>query len=1276
MSDAPSLSTAATAAAILLAASLIAAAATPGMVAGGAVAGGFAAGDSESVDSGSTGSVAIDSAAAGSVAVDSVGPEAAATDRTAVTSDPSPDSDAIAPDLRASNGTVEVVVRFAGDASPGADSGGDAGSSERSPTLSADDLKANAASAQADFESFAERKPGVTVERSFWLANAMLVTVDTESAAVERLLDVRGVKRVHENFEVTLDSATTTSGGDGSQAIGAAGPQPAVGPGTVSTTATGTNATYGVEMVRAPEVWEEFGTRGEGATVAVLDTGIDPDHPDLNVSGWAEIDKNGDVIQDDDVPYDLNGHGTHVAGTVAGGNTSGTAIGVAPEAKIHAIKVFPEDSRSASFTRVIGGMEAALNESVVGDRADILQMSLGADGYHTQMIEPVRNANNAGAIVIASSGNKGENSSSSPANVYDSLAVGAVDTKKNVASFSSGEDITTDDAWVGDPPNEWPEQYVVPDVSAPGVGINSSVPGGEYDDTYSGTSMAAPHVSGVAALMLSASTRNVSDDELFDTLRDTATHPDNASDPDDRYGTGVVDGYAAVSSITENHSNLTVTEFDAPAEIAPGETLATTATINNTGADPGAGTVEYRFNDTVGDTANVSLAPGENATVGFSYVIPSDTETNQSYDHGVHTADSNRTTAIDVVDKPLYGVTDLSAPAIVERNATLSATANVTNRGTVAGDNRTVELRLADPENASRKRALDAANVSLAAGENATIELNGTVPSEFGTGATELTVTSPEEAVSAPVRVAKAIATVNGTVTDAETNATLSGIEVHAKNENELVGETLTGADGTYAVDVPAANLTVTASNATYAPAGDSVTLSGSGDTATTNLSLSLRNGTISGVVNASDELDPPANATVTVANETGHAVATIDAAANGTYGTELRPGTYDLTADAPDFDPDDVAGVSVEPNATATQRFALGPLPATLSGTVIGADTDAPIEGATVIAAPEVGGGSVETATGAAGNYSLGADRGNYDLTASAEGYVDVTRTVSLPSNGSVEENVSLATPANFTVTDLSGPGEIERGQSADVDVTVENVGGSSDDVTVALAVSPGDASDSRSFSGVASGATRATTFSVSIADGGETGTYDVTASTPDDSESTIIEVVSGESGDDGGSGGGGSGAGGGGGSGASPSPAPPSTEDPDEPENETDGPMNETESPTNETDSPTNATDVPANVTDDPTNETDEPVNDTGEPIDDGPRDGDDQADAEDDGNDESDIGPDEPTDGASGGDDTASEDESVDGAPGFGPAVGVLALLAATLLVGRRGRRGGNG
>ena len=1159
-----------------------------------------------------------------------------------VGSDTFPDG-AVSPALRSANGTVEVVVRFAGDARVQADSSGDGGSGgpAGSATLSATDLKTGAQSAQADFESFAEGRSAITVERRFWLANAMLVTVDTDRVPVERLLDVRGVKRVHENFRIELDSVASGAGSAGA----VDGPSAPPTPESVAAASTGT--TYGVEMVRAPEVWETFDTRGGGATVAVLDTGIDPDHPDLSVSGWAEFDTDGNLVSDDvSDASDGDGHGTHVAGTVAGGNASGTAIGVAPNASIHGIKVFDDDGTNATFTRVIAGMEHATQDSEV----DVLQMSLGADGHFPAFIEPVRNARSAGKIVVASSGNRVSEPSSTPGNVYDSLAVGAVDSNRDVPSFSGGETIDTSSTWGSDAPAGWPDEYVVPDVSAPGVNVYSAEPGGRYT-RKDGTSMAAPHVSGVAALMLSAASRSVSDDELYDTLRDTANHPTNATDPDDRYGTGIVDGYAAVSTLTENRSNLSVTAFDAPAETAPRATLETTATINNAGSAPGTGTVEYRFNDTVADTATVSLDAGESATVDFSYVVPSDTEANRSYDHGAYTADSNRTVAIDVVDTPFYEVTNLTAASIVERNATLGAAATVTNLGGADGVNRSVDLRLTDPENASRERVLDAANVSLGAGENATVDLNGTVPSDFGTGATELAVASPEESVSASVRIAEAVGTVNGTVTDAESDTTLSGIEVVARNGTETVGETATGADGTYAVDVPAGELTVTASNATYAPASESVTLNGSGDTATANLSPSLRNGTLSGAVGASDGLEPPANATVTVANETGHAVASVDAAADGTYEVELRPGTYDLTASAPDFDPDDAASVTVEPNATTTENLALGSLPATLSGTVTAAETDDPIDGANVTVEPEAGGGTVETTTDTAGDYSLGTGRGDYDLTVSADGYADATRAVSLPSNGSIEENVSLSTPANFTVTDLSGPSEIEQGATADLNVTIENVGGTAGDVTVTFAVSPGDTADSRSFSGVASGATRSTTFSVSVADDGQTGTYDATASTPDDTETTSFEVVSGGTDSNSGSGGGG---GGGGGTTPAPAPAPPSTEDPN-------GPESETDSPTNETDSPTNQTDGPTNQTDEPTDGVDGPVGDE-------PTGGDEEADGEVGGGDD---GAGEPNE-ESGGDETTDEGGSTDGAPGFGPPVGVLAVLAVALFVRWRGER----
>ncbi|WP_233139126.1 S8 family serine peptidase [Halorubrum salipaludis] len=1190
-----------TAAAVLLSACLIAAAVAPG-----AVAGGFAA-DAPGTD--------------GSAAVDSQ-----SSDSAALGAGSSGGDDAVAPGLRSANGTVEVVVRFASDARLGADGGGggDAGGTGDSATLSANELKTNAASAQADFESFAQGRSAVTVERSFWLANAMLVTVDTDRVPVDRLLDVRGVERVHENFAVELDSAAAAGGADTAVPGALDGAAPTPTPKSVSTTST--DATYGVDMVRAPEVWQEFETRGEGATVAVLDTGVDRDHPDLTVSGWAEYDADGNLVSEGpDNAYDIDGHGTHVAGSVAGGNASGTAIGVAPESELYGVKVL-NNSGSGSFAQVVAGMEYATeNESV-----DVIQMSLGADGYIDGFIDPIRNARGAGKVVVASSGNSGQGTSSSPGNVYDSLAVGAVDQNRDVDSRSSGETINTTDAWGSDAPSDWPDEYVVPDVSAPGVNVYSAEPGGVYG-YKDGTSMAAPHVSGVAALMLSASTREVSDDELYDTLRETTDHPDDATDPDDRYGTGIVDAYAAVTAVTENRSNLTVTAFDAPGETAPGATVEATATVNNTGDDPGSGTVEYRFNGSVGDEANVSLGPGEEATVSFSYVVPADTETGKTYEHGAYTNDSNLTSAISVVDAPFYEVTNLTAPSIVERNATLDTTANVTNQGVVAGDNRTVELRLTDPENTSDVRVLNATNVSLGAGNATTLSLSGPVPADLTTGATTLAVGSPDDNETGRIRVAEAVGTVNGTVTDAETAETaetLSGIDVVVENGDEVVGETETAADGTYAVDVPAANLTVTGSNETYAPATATANLTGSGDTATADLSLSLRNGTLSGVVGATDGLEPPANATVTVTNETDATVAGVDAGPEGAYAVDLPPGTYAIQADAPGFASANATGVEVDPNATTTRNVELEPFDATLSGTVTAGATDDPIDGATVTV------GSDSDATDADGNYSLTLPRGEYDVTASADGYRDVSDPVSLPANGSVEADFALS-PA-FSVTDLSGPDEIEQGASGEFSATVRNDGGVPADVTVTFTDTATGVQRSATATDVEPGATRSPTFAVSVADDAATGEYDATASTPDGSRTVSFDVVEGES-TDGGGGGGGGGVGGGGTGGA------PTGGD-DEPTDD---------EPTNETDDGEEPIDEPENGTDD------EPTDD--EPVDD-PSEGDDEADESGDDTDDADAGDGDGSEGATG------EDGAEDEAPGFGALVAVLALVALAML-GRR-------
>ncbi len=1062
--------------------------------------------------------------------------------------------DAVGTGLRSATGTVEVVVRFEGDAEfgPRAASNGEG--------MSTADLKSSAESAQGDFERFAERKPGVTVERSFWLANAMLVTVDTESVAVERLLDVRGVERVHENFRVELDSAAGAGGGGGDSETAVGAPSPVAGPtaGAVSASSTSANATYGVEMVRAPEVWEEFDTRGAGATVAVLDTGIDPNHPDLTVSGWAEYDAEGNLVSDDvSDASDVNGHGTHVAGTVAGGNASGTAIGVAPEADLYGVKVLGDDG-TGSFAQVVAGMEYATDNT----SADVLQMSLGAQGYESGFIEPVQNARSTGKVVVASAGNSGSGASSSPGNVYDSFAVGAVDANRDVASFSGGETLNTSADWNDtNGTAEWPAEYVVPDASAPGVDVNSSLSGGGYG-LKDGTSMAAPHVSGVAALVLSSTSRNVSDDELYDAIRSTANHPKNNSTADTRYGTGIVDAYAAVSST-----------------------------------------------------------------------------------------------------EPSYDVSDLGSPPIVERNGTIDATATVTNAGRIPGENRTVELRLTDPANESDVRELAATNVSLGVDNATTVALDGTVPSDFGTGETAVALATPEGTVNATARVADAVGTVNGTVTDAETNATLSAVDVVVRNGTETVAETTTGESGSYDVDVPATSLTATASNATYAPANETVDLNGSGDAATANFSLTLRNGTLAGFVNASDDLGRPSNATVTVTNETNATVAAVDAADDGSYAIDLRPGSYDVTAEAPDFLPDARAGLTVDPNATTDPELVLDPKAATLSGTVTNESSGDPVAGATVTA------GSASTDTGTDGNYSVTVDRGDRTLAVSAAGYNESSRTLDLAANESREADVPLTPTAVFAVASISGPNEIEQGSSGEFTIEVRNDGRAAGTVTAIAAVSPSGTVDpaSQSFSGVAVGATRSATVMVSLGDGASTEKHEFTASieSGDDAQTRSFDAVSGgdnddENTDDGGSGGGG-GAGGGGGTGGGGSTVSDGEAETTEPTNETDDPTNETTEPTNETTEPTNETDDIANGTAEPTDE--------GEPVDDEPT-------ADDaDGSDES--------DGVSGSDgveadengDTAAPDDdtSDDEAPGFGVIAGVAALLSAALVARLRGGTG---
>jgi subtilisin family serine protease len=494
----------------------------------------------------------------------------------------------IAGSLRDVSGEVEVIVSMP--------------ALERASSPEA--LQAHASESQQPLAAFAEARQGVTVENRFWLTNAALVTVDTTTVSLSDLAAVEGVRAIYENQEFTVNT-------------GAAAATPALG--SAGVTANG-SYTYGLEQINAPTAWEQHNTTGEGASVAVLDTGVAADHPDLSVAKWQEFDSDGNPI--DSEPNDGQGHGTHVSGTVSGPvDPAGDvpAYGVAPNVSLYGGKVL-DDSGGGSFAQIIGGMQWAVNES-----ADVISMSLGATGFSDQMIAPVQNAHDAGTTVVAAAGNSGEGSSGSPGNVYDSIAVGASNSNQGIAEFSSGEEITTDSAW-SEPPAEWPDEYVVPTIAAPGVNTLSSVPGGGYDDTFSGTSMATPHVSGVIALAESALDKELSAAEVEQALEATAFKPGDAPAPpgqrDTRYGSGIVDANAFIAFLDglEDEPFLTLTA-SGPATVEPNETLSVNYTIENLGGVEGTeSTMNLLVNGTVEDSVtNVTVGPNETVSGTFTF---------------------------------------------------------------------------------------------------------------------------------------------------------------------------------------------------------------------------------------------------------------------------------------------------------------------------------------------------------------------------------------------------------------------------------------------------------------------------------------------------------------------------------------------------------------------------------------------------------------------------------------------------------------------------------
>jgi subtilisin family serine protease len=247
----------------------------------------------------------------------------------------------------------------------------------------------------------------------------------------------------------------------------------------------------GVAAIHADEVWRRLGSRGAGVTVAILDTGIDYRHSALGEGFGPGFKVMGgyDFVNKDADPMDDNGHGTHVAGIVAA--DSSELSGVAPAASLLAYKVL--DSNGGGWTSdILAGIERMVDPNGDGDLSDhaaVANMSFGGPGYSDDaMSRAVDSAVSAGVVVVVAAGNLGRYQSvSSPGTAGSAITVGATNAQDALASFTSKGPSAA-------------RYNIKPDVVAPGVDVRSAKAGGGTL-VASGTSMAAPHVAGAAALL-------------------------------------------------------------------------------------------------------------------------------------------------------------------------------------------------------------------------------------------------------------------------------------------------------------------------------------------------------------------------------------------------------------------------------------------------------------------------------------------------------------------------------------------------------------------------------------------------------------------------------------------------------------------------------------------------------------------------------------------------------------------------------------------------------
>ena len=449
----------------------------------------------------------------------------------------------------------------------------------------ADALSSTAARVQAPLRALLDARGAEY--RSYWVANMIWVRGDRN--LLEELAAREDVFHVYANPWVAMRGPVSSK-----PSAGAPDSPDAI--------------EWGVAQVHAPEVWA-LGFKGQGIVVSGADTGYQWDHPALKLKyrGWTgSADHNynwhdsihsggGSCGADSQAPCDDFGHGTHTMGTMVGDDGGNNKIGVAPSAKWIGCRNMDQGVGSpATYTECfqwfIAPTDLANQNPDPSKAPNVINNSWGCptdegctDPAVLQTV--VENTRAAGIEVVVSAGNDGSacGTVNTPAAIYDaSFSVGATDSGDAIAGFSSRGPVTVDGS-----------NRLKPDISAPGVNVRSSIPGGGYG-SLSGTSMAGPHVVGVVALVLSANAELVGNPDAIEPVLTSSAVPRTTTEscggipgdqiPNNTYGWGRIDALSALSA------DLGLTQTASPSPTLVGVPVTFTVTVSNLGPGVAIGT--------------------------------------------------------------------------------------------------------------------------------------------------------------------------------------------------------------------------------------------------------------------------------------------------------------------------------------------------------------------------------------------------------------------------------------------------------------------------------------------------------------------------------------------------------------------------------------------------------------------------------------------------------------------------------------------------------------